>query len=48
MPKIYDWKRDFLSFLSLKAAALIPQLAISSSGVPINPVAQRYAHVMLV
>jgi hypothetical protein len=26
------WKRDFLSFLSYKAAALIPQLALSSSG----------------
>jgi hypothetical protein len=51
MPKTDDfkfWKRDFLSFLSLKAAALIPEMAMSSSGVPLNTVAQRYAHAMLV
>jgi hypothetical protein len=36
------------SFLSIKAAALIPQVAMSSSGVPLNPIAQRYAHAMLV
>jgi hypothetical protein len=42
------WKRDVLSNLPLKAAALIPQLAMSSPGVPLNPVAQRYAHAMLV
>jgi hypothetical protein len=42
MPKTGEfkvWKLGFLSFLSIKAAALIPQLAISSSGVPLNPVA---------
>jgi hypothetical protein len=27
-----QWKRNFLSFLSLKAAYLIPQLAIRESG----------------
>jgi hypothetical protein len=51
MPKTGEfklWKRDFLSFLSIKAAALIPQLVLSSSGVPLNIVAQRYAHAMLV
>jgi hypothetical protein len=42
------WKRDFQSFLSIKGAALIPHLALSSSGVPLNPVAQRFAHAMLV
>jgi hypothetical protein len=45
MPRTGDskfWKLDFMSFLSLKAAALIPQLAMSSSSVPINPIAQRY------
>jgi hypothetical protein len=42
------WNRDFRHFLSLKSAALIPQLAMSSSSVPINLVAQRYAHAMLV
>jgi hypothetical protein len=49
MPKTGEfktWKRDFLSFLSIKGAALIPQLALSSSGVPLNPVAQRFAHAM--
>jgi hypothetical protein len=51
MPKTGEfkvWKRDFLSFLSIKAAAFIPQLAMSSSDVPLNPVAHRYAHAMLV
>jgi hypothetical protein len=42
------WKRDFLSFLSIKGAAFIPQLAMSSYGVPLNPVAQLFAHAMLV
>jgi hypothetical protein len=41
------WKRDFMSFLSIKAVALIPQMALSSSGVPLNLVAQRCAHAML-
>jgi hypothetical protein len=51
MPKTGEfkvWKRDFLSFLSIKSVALIPQLAMLSPGVPMNPVAQRYAHAMLV
>jgi hypothetical protein len=51
MPKTGEfkfWNRDFLSFLSIQAAALIPQLDMSSSGVPLNPLAQRYAHAMLV
>jgi hypothetical protein len=54
MPKTGElkvWKRDFVSFLSIKAAALIPpvhRLALSSSGGPLSPVAQRYAHAMLV
>jgi hypothetical protein len=51
IPKTGDlkiWKRDFVSFLSMEAAALIPQLAMSSSGVPIKHNAQRYAHAMLV
>jgi hypothetical protein len=50
MPKTSNFKfskRDFLSFLSIKAAALILQLALSLSCVPINPIAQRYAHAML-
>jgi hypothetical protein len=51
MPKTGEfkaWKRDFQSFLSIKAAALIPQLGLSSYGVPLTLVAQRYAHAMLV
>jgi hypothetical protein len=51
MPKVGEfktWKRDFMSFLSIKGAALIPQLALSSSGVPLNPISQRFAHAMLV
>jgi hypothetical protein len=51
MPKTGEfktWKRDFLSFLSIKGAALISQLALSSSGVPLNPIAQRFTHAMLV
>jgi hypothetical protein len=50
MPKTCELKcsmRDFLSLLSLKAAALIPHLAMSSFGVPLNPVAQRYAHATM-
>jgi hypothetical protein len=43
-----SWKRDFLSFLSIKGAALIPHLTLSSSGVPLNTIAQRFAHAMLV
>jgi spore cortex formation protein SpoVR/YcgB (stage V sporulation) len=30
---IKQWKRNFLTFLSIKAAYLIPQLAIRDSGV---------------
>jgi hypothetical protein len=43
MPKTGEFKlmkRDFLSFLSIKA--------MSSYDVPLNPDAQRYAHSMLV
>jgi hypothetical protein len=50
MPKTHVFKllkRDFLSFLSLKAAALISQVTLSSSGVPLNPVVQRYARPLL-
>jgi hypothetical protein len=50
MPKTGEfktWKRDFSSFLSIKGAALIPQLALTSSSVPLNLVAQRFAHAML-
>jgi hypothetical protein len=32
-PDFKEWKRNFLNFLSLKAAYLIPQLAIRKSGV---------------
>jgi spore cortex formation protein SpoVR/YcgB (stage V sporulation) len=39
-----QWKRNFLNFLSLKAAYLVPQLAIRESG---DEHAQHYAYTML-
>jgi hypothetical protein len=38
---------DFSTFLSLKAASLIPQLAISESGAWLNETAQDYAYALL-
>jgi hypothetical protein len=43
-----QWKRDFLNFLSVKAAYLIPQLAIRESGPWLNEQAQHYAYTLLV
>jgi hypothetical protein len=40
-------KRKFLSFLSLKAAYLIPQLAIRESCVWLEEQAQHYAYTLL-
>jgi hypothetical protein len=40
-------KRSFLNFLSLKAAYLIPQLAIRDSGVWLDEHAQHYAYTLL-
>jgi hypothetical protein len=42
-----QWKRNFLNFLSLKAAYLIPQLAIRESGVWVDEQARHYAYRML-
>jgi hypothetical protein len=42
------WKMSFLLLLSFKAASIILQFALSSSGVPLNPTAQRYAYALLV
>jgi spore cortex formation protein SpoVR/YcgB (stage V sporulation) len=42
-----QWKRNFLNFLSLKAAYLIPQLAIRESGVWMDEQAQHYACTLL-
>jgi hypothetical protein len=42
-----QWKRNFLNFLSLKAAYLIPQLAIRDSGVWLDEQAQHYAYTLL-
>jgi hypothetical protein len=42
-----QWKRNFLTFLSLKAAYLIQQLAIRESGVWIDEAAQTYAYALL-
>jgi hypothetical protein len=42
-----QWKRNFLNFLSLKAAYLISQLAIRESGVSLDEQAQHYAYTLL-
>jgi hypothetical protein len=39
-----QWKRNFLNFLSLKAAYLIPELAIRESGACMDEQAQHYAY----
>jgi hypothetical protein len=39
-----QWKRNFLNFLSLKKAYLIPQRAIRESGVLLDEQAQHYAN----
>jgi hypothetical protein len=39
-----QWKRNFMSFLFLKATYLIPQLAILESGVWLDEQAQHYAY----
>jgi hypothetical protein len=43
-----QWKRSFLTFMSFKAAYLIPQLAIRESGVSLDEAAQTYAYALLV
>jgi hypothetical protein len=40
-------ENNFLTFLSPKAAYLIPQLAIRESGVWMNEQAQNYAYALL-
>jgi hypothetical protein len=42
-----QWKRNFLNFLSLKAAYLIPKLAIRESGVWLDEQARHYAYTLL-
>jgi hypothetical protein len=42
-----QWKRNFLMLLSLKATHLIPQLAISESGVWLDEADQNYAYELL-
>jgi hypothetical protein len=42
-----QWKRNFLNFLSLKAAYIIPQLAILESGVWLDEQAQHYAYTLV-
>jgi hypothetical protein len=42
-----EWKRNFLNFLSIKAAYLIPQLAIRDLGVWLDEQAQHYAYTLL-
>jgi spore cortex formation protein SpoVR/YcgB (stage V sporulation) len=42
-----QWKRNFLNFLSIKAAYIIPQLTIRDSGVWLDEQAQHYAYTLL-
>jgi hypothetical protein len=42
-----QWKRNFLTFLSLKPAYIIPQLAIRESSVWLDEQAQHYAYALL-
>jgi hypothetical protein len=42
-----QWKRNFLHFLSLKAAYLTRQLAIRESGVWLDEQAQHYAYTLM-
>jgi hypothetical protein len=42
-----QWKRNFLNFLSLKAAHLIPQLSIRESGVWLDEQAYHYVYTLL-
>jgi hypothetical protein len=42
-----QWKRNFLAFLSLKAAYLTPQLAIRETGVWLDEQAQNYGYALL-
>jgi hypothetical protein len=42
-----QWKRNFITFLSLKAAYLIPQLTIRESGVRLDEKAQHYAYALM-
>jgi hypothetical protein len=42
-----QWKRNYLNFLSLKAAYLIPQPAIRESGVWLDEQAQHYAYTLM-
>jgi hypothetical protein len=43
-----QWKTNFLTFLSIKAAYLIPQLAIKESGVWLDEATQNYPYAMIV
>jgi hypothetical protein len=42
-----QWKRNFLNFLSIKAAYLIPQMAIRESCAWLDEHAQHYAYTLL-
>jgi hypothetical protein len=42
-----QWKRNLLTFLSLKTAYLIAQLAIRESGVWLDEQAQKYAYALI-
>jgi hypothetical protein len=41
-----QWKRNFLTFMSMKDAYLIPQLAIGDSGVWLDEARHTYAYAL--
>jgi hypothetical protein len=43
-----EWKRNFLTFLSVKATYLIPKLAIRESGVWLDKQAQNYVYALFI
>jgi hypothetical protein len=42
-----QWKRNFINFVSLKAAYLIPQLATRESGAWLDEHVQHYVYILL-
>jgi hypothetical protein len=46
-PDFKQWKGNYFTFLSLKAAYLIPQVAIRESGVWLDEHTQHYANALV-
>jgi hypothetical protein len=45
---VKPWNMNFLTFISLKFAYLIPQMAILESGVWLDEVVQTYAYALFI